>query len=115
MARANLFCSVSQQTGQSGVGETFMTGVQALEVVESLLFVEHAGCSDGHAAWPFELGTGMAVMIPRESGNLWILARIAEHHKYNAVMEPKGRTNGSPSGNSKSGNMEPVYNDLQDF
>lgn len=35
-----------------------MTGVQALEVVESLLFVVLAGCSDGHAGWPFELGTG---------------------------------------------------------
>ncbi len=50
-------------------------------MVESLLFVVLAGCSDGHAGWPFELGTEMTVMIPRESGNLWILARIAEHHK----------------------------------
>jgi len=54
-----------------------MMGVQALEVVKSLLFVVLAGCNDGHAGWPFELGTGMAVMTPQESGNLWVLARIA--------------------------------------
>lgn len=44
-----------------------MMDVQALEVVKSLLFVVLAGCSDGHAGWPFELGTGMAVMTPQES------------------------------------------------
>lgn len=45
-----------------------MMGVQALEVVKSLLFVVLAGCSDGHVGWPFELGTGMAVMTPQFVG-----------------------------------------------
>lgn len=62
----------------------------------------------GHLNW------GQA-MTPRESGNLWILARIAEHHKCNAVMEHKGQTNASPSGNGKRDDMWPSFNDLQDF
>lgn len=92
-----------------------MTGVQALEVVESLLFVVLAGCTDGHTDCPFELGTGMTVMTPRKSGNLWILARIVEHHKYEAVMDHKSQTNGSPSGNSTSDTIGPSCTDLQGF